>query len=307
MSDIKCVIDGRNQPRPGATICGHCLNRIDDNLARIAELTAWAADFVEKSTAANMAGSAIAAESSLLNLDALDAAAGRTAVRVEGWERMTREHFGYTPWPPRRTAQNAALAAARRARGVRDPEWSVEASVRFLRAQLLRIIEDATYPIEEFAGDVKAIRWGIPAVPDEGIVAQPGLERFAKDRDNAKPGVRVRCPADHPEADGRLCLAWLIVDKERPKEDVVCPRCRTTWTQERLVLVANSVPAAEPIWATGEEVMSWLQLSPRTLSRWVKCGSVERRRTRDGWIYDVQQVHAANRNRSATDQVAVDN
>lgn len=39
MTDIRCAICARNQPRPDATICGHCISRIDDNLARIAELT----------------------------------------------------------------------------------------------------------------------------------------------------------------------------------------------------------------------------------------------------------------------------
>lgn len=43
MSDIKCVIDGRNQPRPGATICGHCERRFREKSERIynSECVAW--------------------------------------------------------------------------------------------------------------------------------------------------------------------------------------------------------------------------------------------------------------------------
>ena len=34
MSDIKCVICARNQPRPGATICGHCSDYLETRFWR---------------------------------------------------------------------------------------------------------------------------------------------------------------------------------------------------------------------------------------------------------------------------------
>lgn len=296
---IRCPICARREPADGATVCGICLGRIDDDLARIPELCDWAATQIAGSTAANMAGSGIAAHKIPIDAAAIDAATGLASQRLEYWERLTREHFGYTPWPPLRTDDNRLVAALRRSRGVIDPEWSVKGCVGFLRAQLALIAERADYPIEEFAGDVHAIRWGVKADTDLGILGETGLERFAQDADEQKPGTRIKCPADHPDADGRLCGAWLIVDAARPADLVICHRCRTDWTAERLVLVAQAVPSAEPIWSTAEPLCRFLKIHARTLHGWVKAGDVTRRWTPDGWIYDVHQ--AATRNRTSID------
>lgn len=74
MTDVRCVICTRHQPRPAATICGHCLARIDDNLARIAELTAWAASWLMPRTGHGDTGRSVLGSKPPLDIASLDAA-----------------------------------------------------------------------------------------------------------------------------------------------------------------------------------------------------------------------------------------
>jgi hypothetical protein len=301
VTDHACIVCTRAEPTAGWTTCRSCFERLDFDLERIAELCSWAAEFVAKANAANMASSTPANQRLPIDPHALDAATGRAAVRIESWERMTREHFGLTPWPPPRNDHNRATYARHRSLGA-APEWSLWASVEFLRhGWLERMVEDPTFPVEELAGDVRAIRYGHQADAEMGLSAEPGLERFATDVDKAKPGVRIKCPADHPDADGRTCDAWLVVDPEYPTEVVSCRRCRTDWTAERLVLVANSVEGASPVWSTAEPLCDFLRVEPATLAAWARRQLVTRRRTPNGeWIYNIHEAHQAKRTEGAS-------
>lgn len=107
MSDIKCVICARNQPRPGATICGHCIGRIDDNLARIAELTAWAASWLMPRSGHGEGGRSVPGSKPPLDVASLDACIGNDTLPVlESWERLVREFYGYAPYGPASLARN---------------------------------------------------------------------------------------------------------------------------------------------------------------------------------------------------------
>lgn len=91
-------------------------------------------------------------------------------------------------------------------------------SVAFLRSWLARIAEDPTFPIEELAREIR----------DE----RSRLARYDHERPDRKPGIPVRCLADHPDGDGRACDWRLHTDGTHI---VVCPQCGTQWTPEALL------------------------------------------------------------------------
>lgn len=109
MSDIRCVICARNQPRPGATICGHCIGRIDDNLARIAELTAWASRWLMPRSGHGEGGRSVPGSKPPLDVASLDGAMANDALPIcESWERLVREFFCLSPYGPASLARNAS-------------------------------------------------------------------------------------------------------------------------------------------------------------------------------------------------------
>ena len=128
-------------------------------------------------------------------------------------------------------------------------------------------------PIEELAREVREQR--------------KYLERFDPYRDDASDKSRLRCPADHPEADGRTCGYTLLIDPEKPRDDVECRRCGTIWTSERLVLVALSTPG-DPIWMTAQPICEWLGIGAVTLNKWVRSKHVAKR----GTLYNVADAIA---------------
>lgn len=61
--------------------------------------------------------------------------------------------------------------------------------------------------------------------------------------------------------------------------DVRCPRCGTTWTAQRLLLVALTDPAVT-IWADRDTIEDALGIPVRTLRRWADLGAVPRHGSR---------------------------
>lgn len=276
MSAIRCVVCTRSDPADGWTICRRCLDRLDDNLARIAELTADAVWLIARRANGNIRGNG---DSAPINLDALDAALGYGVLpRLETWERMWREHTGLVRYGIA-TENNPA---------------TVDRSCAFLRANLALMAEKPDWPIDDMAADMKAFRWGDPGDPELGIPPTIGLERWDPEREDRRAGVRIECPGDHPDADGRLCGYQLTVDPERPREDITCRRCGTAWTSQRLVLVAKFADCGMKAWATAEELGAFLEVGHATIGKWARRGLVDRMRTRDGWVYDIQQASRAH-------------
>ena len=144
--------------------------------------------------------------------------------------------------------------------------------VDFLRANLMRLAESPDFPIEELAREVRDLRHSLEHL-------DPMRDDVDADRS------RLKCPSEHPEADGRICGNWLLVDPDRPRDDIVCRRCRTTWTSERLVLVALATPG-DPIWMTAQPICAWLGIHSITLNRWVR----EKRVTKRGTLFNVQEA-----------------
>jgi hypothetical protein len=277
--DIRCPICQRRAPADGLVICQPCMGRIDDDLARIVELTHEAAWQIAQKAVAGQYASSSAFGRLPINLEALDAAMGYDVLpRLEQWERMWREHAGLVRY---------GIATE-------NTTASVDRSVGFLRANLALMAESPDWPIDDFAEDIRAFRYGDKGDPDLDIPPTVGLERFSAERDNRRSGIRIECPGDHPDEDGRLCGRVVIVDPDTPRQEVECPRCRTVWTSQRLVLVAKFTPGGMRSWATAEELSRFLEVGHATIAKWVRRGLVAKMRTRDGWVYDIQQASQAH-------------
>ncbi len=167
-------------------------------------------------------------------------------------------------------------------------------SCEFLRANLALMAETPDWPMDDFAADVKAFRWGDKGDPDLGIAPTSGLERWDPEREERRAGVRIECPADHPDEDGRLCGYRLTIDPERPRDEVECRRCGTVWTSQRLVLVAKFTDQGVRAWATAEELAKFLEVGTATVGKWARRGLVAKMRTPDGWVYDIQAASRAH-------------
>lgn len=295
--DTACPICARREPADGLVACRRCLDRIDDDLARIAELTRLAAMWTEARRGTQEPTSRpVAGSRPPLDIGALDGALGlaggivdvaaqdrrqaddiggsgrpawlRPAVdttrdtlaqqapvvldALESWVRLTREEAGLVPW---------GIATEGRA-------VTVATLVAFLRSWLAWIAERPDYPVDDLAREVSTMRWQ--------------LEHLDPANNGAEPGSRLQCPADHPDADGRLCHATIRYDRQRPGDDIHCPRCRTVWSAARLLLVALN-DETQAIWMYPAEVESLIGIPKRTLQRWGQDGTVGRRGTQ----YDV--------------------
>lgn len=273
-----CPICAKRPPADGWTVCQGCAGRLDGDLERIAELTAMAAWTLSPRANRNQAATHDDLRAPI-NLAALDAALGYDILpRLEAWERMWREQRGLVRYGIATENETA----------------SVRRSVDFLRSNLPLMAEDADWPIDDMAADVSAFRWGVKADPDLGIAGIPGLEQFDPEREERRAGVRVDCPADHPDSDGRLCGYRLVVDPERPRDPVHCRRCGTEWTSQRLVLVAKFAPGGMKAWATAQELAKFLDVGTATIGKWARSGLVAKMRTPDGWVYDIQQASQAH-------------
>lgn len=91
-------------------------------------------------------------------------------------------------------------------------------SVAFLRANLARIVEDPTFPVEDFAREIRDCR--------------RTLARHDDDRPTARVGIPLACVQDHPDADGRPC-GWRLWTDGR--NVITCPQCRTDYTPDGIL------------------------------------------------------------------------
>lgn len=251
-----CVICTRRSPHDGWTCCEPCLGRIDDDLARIVELTRWAAHWLAPRTGSGEGGRSVPGSKPPLDIASLDAAIGNDALpMLEEWERMIRQSASLAPY--------GAATAVERA--------TVARSVTFLRSWLLRLAEDVEWPMEVMAQEVHDCR--------------QRLEVLDPDHERNGQGERLLCPADHPEGDGRPCHNRIHLLPGKPTEDVYCRRCGTTWNTKRLKLLCLH-DDTQRIWRTPSEIVEIVDVSKRTIQRWAKAELIEQNGTR----YDLGAV-----------------
>ena len=216
---MSCVICAHHDPAPQWTVCVRCFERLDDDLARIVELTSHAANRLVREVTGSSGTRGVHQSRPPIDLAALDASLGNDVLPLlDSWERMIREDYGLSPLGPATRARSGALAAEQARSGVVGPPVTVVGSVGFLRAWLLRLAETPTFPIEEMAREIHD--------------ATRNLEQYDPHRTHQRHGVPVTCTADHPEADGRRCGYEL---RTNGTDTITCPRCLTRWTADDIL------------------------------------------------------------------------
>lgn len=247
-----CVICTRRQPHDGWTVCDTCLGHLDDNLARIVELTRLAAGWLAPRTTAGEGQRTVPGSRPPLDVAALDAALGNDVLPLlESWERMIREDAHLSPYGAATAVENATVAR----------------SVAFLRSWLLWAAEAPAWPIEELAREIRD--------------ARTTLEHLDPDHDRPE-GTRIPCTAPHPDHDGRDCGYRLTVDINHAADDITCRRCGNTTTAGRIMLAALGNPAVT-VWAYPADINDALGIAEGTLRQWHNRGHI----TRNGNRYDV--------------------
>jgi len=257
---IRCVICAKADPAAPATTCRGCLNRIDDDLAAIVVLTRAATLHLETATAPGQSAGKPGSRPPL-DVGALDDSLASDALpMLESWERLTREHFNLAPY--------GMASAMRLSRGASSPALALGGVVAFLRGWLARIAETPDFPIEVLAGEVGA--------------ARGALNRYDEDR-SGESAWTLRCPGDHPDADGRPC-GWRL--RMVPGSDVVitCRQCSTAWTPTSLLALGLST--VDVIFAYPADIEAVLGISAATLRQWFHRGLIERY----GSQYDIGAV-----------------
>lgn len=199
-----CIVCAKAEPATNWTVCLGCLNRLDDDLARIVELTRLAADALVRETKGSSNGTRpVPGSRPPIDLAALDAALGLDVLPIlESWIRLVREEASLSPYGMATAAQDVTVAT----------------SVAWLRSWLLWAAERPDFPLDDFAGEIHD--------------AAQALERYNPDRGGRRDGVPVTCAADHPDADGRTCGYGLWTNGA---DVVACPRCLTRWTPDELL------------------------------------------------------------------------
>jgi hypothetical protein len=106
---MTCIVCQRIEAADGWTVCRGCLDRVDDDLARIVELTALAAGRLIPETRPGNGGRSVPGSRPPLSVDALDDCIGHDVLPVlEDWERAIRAHYGLTPYGVASAARNGS-------------------------------------------------------------------------------------------------------------------------------------------------------------------------------------------------------
>jgi len=250
-----CIVCQTAEATDGRVVCDGCLSRIDHDLERIVELTCLAA-LPLSTTAVGGAGGTGDPLRAVLDLERLHAAIGHDVIKwAEDWIRLIREEAGLQPYGV----------------ATEDQKVTVASSVHWLRSWLLWTSERPDFPLDDFATEARQKR--------------RGLEHYDPEYDAGPTGTKLACPAEHEEADGRRCHGRLVYDRERPRDDLTCPRCHTVWTGARLLLLALSDDTQE-IYAYPADILAVVDIPAATLRQWVKRGQLRR----DGGRYDIGQA-----------------
>jgi hypothetical protein len=233
--------------------CLKCQRRMHDHLGEIVTYAALAgAELLP-----GRGGDGRSTERGLgIRLDALDFIAGFNVLPVlELWERDWRETYGLTPYGPASAERNAG----------KGQESTLVSVIGFLRQWLDRACTD--HPaIDDFHDEVRTC-W-----------------HQARNAANAQPrqAWRVTCPADTNDGE---CGKSLRLTGEDVDGIIVCRKCKTNWTFERLLRVAFNSTAAT-IWLDPESAETYFSISRNTLRKWAKANHIQY----EGGRYNFQSV-----------------
>jgi hypothetical protein len=176
--------------------------------------------------------------------------------RLERFEQVGRRQLGQTQYGP------ATLARAKTTSTLE----ALTHVISWLTVNLPRLEELDTYPVDELHDETQTIANQLRNLDPANSEAAATI---------------IKCPADHPRYDGN-CDTRLRINPEQLNKTIDCPTCHTTWTLDRLISVALSVPNIE-VWADAAWLIKWFGVSQRTLDLWVR----EKRITKRGELYSI--------------------
>lgn len=248
-----------HQPRPSWALCDRCHDRTMARLAELVELQALACSIAALTPSQTGDPGPIGAHRDPplpVDLHALDIALAEGLLRgleadqmgLEDWAVDWRHWLGHSPHGMATEHDTGPAATLARVVG-------------YLRANLPRCgrpAADGGHPaIDEFVADVRSIHThAIHALR----LAEPAPWTFP-------------CPGD--ALDGGLCGNRLRVDHDGRHLAIHCRRCGTTWSLERLLLVARAAGSA--IWVDADTAQTHLGVSRATLYRMADRGDIGRR------------------------------
>jgi hypothetical protein len=201
-----------------------------------------------------------------LDVAVLDLALGEDQLAVlEQWERWVREVFGLVPYG---VASGSRLEASQ-SHGTAE-EVTLCGVVGFLRSYWPTWAQRTEPPPEEFAHEVRQLH-------SRALTALRMVE--------PKPWT-FPCPADLPT--GALCGYRLKVAHDGRDLAIHCPRCQTTWTLQRLVMVGRA--AGTPQWVDAESAARALGCDVGHLGPMVRDGRLRTRGEKDHRRYDINSI-----------------
>jgi len=263
-----CIREMAGTPDYGRIVCTACQHGLTADLAAILEAAATAA-YTPATFAAGGEGIRRPAPSSrppvslghidpaLTSIDEVkgDHSTETTVLALlESWTRMWRNTTRLTKW---------GIVTEPTGPGVPGVGVTLAVVVRDLRSQLPVMAADPRFPIEELADHIRRCL-GVLRALDRSI------ERAAS--------WRVPCPSD---VDDGVCGRRITVEPGDLHGDLWCASCRTTWTPQRLLLVALN-DARVSVWGYPADISAALGIPARTLRRWGEQDLVQRR----GSLYD---------------------
>jgi hypothetical protein len=140
---------------------------------------------------------------------------------------------------------------------------TLTAVIGFLTSQADWMCDAPGFPIERFSVQLRRV-----------IAQLRSLDLTRTRRD----GWGIPCPADLD--DGQPCTRRLTIDRHDDGRldlhtDLTCPDCGTTWTAQRLLLVALADDRVT-VWGYPDAIAGALGITDRTLRRWAEAGHVPR-------------------------------
>ena len=214
-------------------ICKRCYSSLKSALTELPELQSGAASFIPPGRSGS--GSPSTERSIGFNVNALDYSMGKELLGLlHKYEALIRRGRSLTP--PALLKREATV------------EKEVAATVSFHLAHLEWTVQQDW--VEEFAGLIKELH-------SKGMATN---KRFIE-----QPR-RIPCPTDD-------CKSNIVMDMDNLLADVVCHKCRTSWTMYRLLTLALNNPD-KVFYLDMEAICLWLRITPREVLKIVNAHNV---------------------------------
>jgi hypothetical protein len=271
---VLCARRGRKRTLAEGHVCGPCRNGMRVDLGQILDLVALAATmpdpFASRTTGTGsrphpgsrppLEVARIDPELIAVRLEPGDPSSTVPLLAMlESWERAVREDRGYAPYGVASSLRSASNTRP----GATQARATLAGVIGFLRSQVDWMCDEPTFGIEQLVDQVRRALGVLRAL-------DPGRER--------RDGWGIPCPADLD--DGEPCARRLTIERHDDGRldlhtDIDCPDCGTTWTAQRLLLVALADERVT-VWGYPEAITAALGIPSATLRQWYARGKVAR-------------------------------